>query len=131
MTDVLDDLAFHLDAAGILDASAIWLDTRPDQPTRILVLTRYSGAGPERSLGAGLPWATRPRIQVVARDARQTDASDLAWAAWKALEPVANQAVNGTWFERIETLQEPFLLERDETQRWLYAFNVEAIRAVT
>lgn len=77
--------------------------------------------------------STRPsweiaRVQVLCRSTSPVTARANADAAWTILEGVQNQALSGTTYMRISTMQPPFLAWRDDRERPVFAFNAECWR---
>lgn len=127
---MVEEIGTFLAAAGVGTLGTdLFIDNMPDSPdTCVAVIESIVGLPPTRTLGSGLPVTEMPRFQVYARAASKTTAHAKAKAAWDALEVVADQTLSGTRYERIEALQSPFLLKRDDADRWVFLANFQAHR---
>jgi hypothetical protein len=54
-----------------------------------------------------------------------------AMQAYVALDSVTNQIINGTYYEKILALQEPFGFPEDEWRRPALAFNILCRKALS
>lgn len=69
----------------------------------------------------------RPSAQFVARGNKYDDVFALARAAYNAVN-VRNTTINGSYYQEISPVHEPFDLGLDGTGRVMIAFNVNAIQ---
>jgi len=128
---LLDDLGAHLQTQGVGTlATDLFVGDMPPSPAAAGTVYETPGSPPLDVGGvAGDPAVQRPRVQVVCRAVTYQAARSKARDAYDALHAVANQNVNGVYYERVAALQEPFLLRRDESERVLVAFNCEVWRS--
>lgn len=132
-TYILDDLAqVFLPAAGLglIFGTNLYAGLMPDHPDVASTLFEYPGAKPEYVMGAAnpLPAIAHPRVQVVSRNPDYQAGRDVIEQIVRTLEAVCNQTINGTYYERIERLQDPFLMHRDTSRRCFFACNVDVAR---
>ncbi len=133
---LLDDLGAWLAAQGVGTVGTdLYLGGWQDDPDAQVAVFEYGGPGPVDSFSdaatSPAPAVARPRVQVVARAAREDyqAARTKVAAARTALLKIANATVNGVYYERVEAIDEPFLLGRDEKQRPLLAANFQVWKA--
>jgi hypothetical protein len=134
-SDILDDVALHLEAAGLGKTTSftgepwpIYLnDMQPDSggsvPDQLIVLYETVGPPPTMVMGGGLPALVEPRLRVEVRAATPVVARDKAVGIWRALAVMGDQLVNNVRYLSIIPLSEPYLLRRDERDRPIYACN--------
>jgi hypothetical protein len=130
VADLLADLVAYLDAnTAWTAASDLFSGDMPPTPDDLTVIYEYPGGPPIETGGAsGQPAIINPRVQVVARSIDYDLAKARARLAYSLLVVLVNQTVGASYYERAVPLQEPFLLSRDESERVLFAFNVEVFR---
>lgn len=116
---LLDDIASVLQAAGVGTPGVdLFLGMMPDAPDRATAIYEYAGEPPEFDHDELSPAIRRMRIQVMCRDPDYEAARTQADATFNALCAIANRAINGTRYLRIEPLQStPFSLSRDQSNR--------------
>lgn len=133
MATILEDLAVFLptQSLGYTFGTNLFAQLMPDQPDALTSMFEYPGNAPEYVFGAANPQPalSHPRIQVVVRDTNPLTARSTIEAVTKKLEAVVNQTINGTYYERIERLQDPFFLHRDAKRRSFYAVNLTVTKA--
>ena len=131
MADLLVDLAVYLDAQTTwTQATDLFVGDLPPSPDAVTVLYEYAGGEPRETMGAdSSPAIVNPRVQVVTRAATYPDARARALLAYQKLVLIANETVNSTYYARVVPVQEPFFLARDESERVLFAFNADVLRA--
>ena len=123
----LDEIGTYLETQGVgTQATDLFLRSAPDTPDACVAVLEYGGAPPVPKMGntPGAVILERPRIQVRARAATYTAAETKAKAAWSALHWFVG-TLSGTVYYKIEALQSPFLLERDENNRFIVGFNCQ------
>lgn len=122
---ILDELAARLASGGIGSVgSTIFVGSLPATPDTCVALREYGGFPPEHTMGTDFIYE-RPTIQIVAR----AGAEDYQAARTKAencyaLMAFTNLTISGVRYLRAEPLQNPFLLRRDDNNRWEIGFNV-------
>lgn len=127
---LLEELGTYVAAnTSLVLGTDLFLSQLPDTPDTSVVITESSGAAPVDVLGGqDLPAYERPRVQVVCRAASYTVARDLADDVYRALIKIAGDTLSGTHFIRVEAVQSPFPLSRDEDRRVLFVCNYQVMR---
>lgn len=124
-----DDLAFVLQAAGVGTLGTdLYGDEAPAFPDAVVVVYTYPGPPPIETHDDQYPRLEQPRAQVVVRDLDYATAESRSYSAWRALGSVVNRLVNGVMYLRVRPAQSPYRLDRDDANRWVFAFNVEIER---
>lgn len=103
---------------------------------RAVFTFEYPGAPPSQGYGSSGVFIENQRVQVLCRStkpsvgaiAETNGARGLAHHVMRKLNRVVNTTLSGTTYLRIEPLQSPFFLDRDETGRVLFACNYEVQR---
>lgn len=129
---ILDDIGTHLDSTvGALTLGTnLFLSRLPDDPDTCVAVFEYSGDAPMSTMGGdGFPPIEQPRIQLLTRAAGYSTAHDLASTCWVALEQVLNETLTSTTYLRVAANQSPFPLERDTSDRVIFAQNFRVQRA--
>jgi hypothetical protein len=124
---VLEDLGAYLEEQGVgTVGTTIFYNAVPETPPSCLALFEYGGAGPRFTLPATTGIATESaRVQVLVRSESNTAARAKAEEAYRALAKIVDRPLSSTRYLRVEPLQAPFFLRRDENHRIIMAFNVE------
>jgi hypothetical protein len=128
--DLLVDLATYLDTQTAWTlATDLFIGYLPESPDGATVLHEYPGNPPLETMGVDAqPAVIRPRVQIEARDATYPLARARSRLAYQRLVLLTNTTVNGAYYERVDPLQEPFALRNDESDRWVFVFNVDVWR---
>lgn len=121
-------LAEWLEAQGFGDArpaaagGAIYLNRVPHQPDNLVSLFATGGFADTGDYDEAEP---NPTVQVRVRDSDPEQAETRSWALWQALNRLHGVALSdGTHIINTEALQPPTWLQRDQTGRVEYVFNV-------
>lgn len=126
---LLDDIADHLDTNGVATLNTdlfkgALLDSQPDAVT---VVFESPGPPNDDTMGDASPAIRHATLQVRGRAepwdyeaARQRveDAHDV-------LVLIANEAINGTTYQRVSHANGPFPIRRDESDRWEFVANFD------
>ena len=123
---LLDDLGSVLQTAGVGTVGAdIFKGGLASTPDMQISMIESGGFSPLRELDNGVP-VDRCTVQVSVRAAAYDYAAAQAQAhlAYAALDAVVEQVLSGRRYHQIEPLQPPFLLERDESDRPVFVFNI-------
>lgn len=122
------ELGARLQAAGVgVPGASLFYGQLPDSPDTALALIPYAGALGSLVGERGKPIDALERVQVVSRAASYPVAQQQAQAAYNALF-ARLEAQGATTYLYLNALQPPFFLRRDERNRVLFAFNLEARR---
>ena len=125
---VLDDLYTYLQGAGV--GLPMQKGTIAGEPDDVLAFRETGGFPPQHVLavGPGNAVIEEPTIQVLARSMAYDTAEQAIRLVYRLLDGLRNQSINGVDYHFISALQPPFLLERDENDRFVLAFNVHIRR---
>lgn len=134
---LLDELALHIENQGLGHTRAggnLMLGLLPDSPAKVVSLMQTGGRGPMQTQTDPLA-ADFPRVAVWVRaeaghraGGDYAAAETLADALYAAFAPQGELTLSGTRYVSLVSLQPPFLLQRDKSDRPILAFNVEAMR---
>lgn len=97
----------------------------PPSPDFAVCVQKYEGAAPTETFGNELA-VRHPRIQIKVRDTVDIVALDKAEEIMKFLTRVKDQVINGTRYQRIRTVGEPFKIGPDSSEREQVTVNFEA-----
>jgi hypothetical protein len=121
----ITDLADLLEQGGVVNVQEFVLQPDPD----VCVALRPYGGTFTGEFGSEQATTENPRCQVLVRGAAN-DASEpatRAYAIWLLLQR-QGVTINGRRYHTIAPLSTPFLLRRDENERYEWAFNVEVYK---
>lgn len=132
---LLDDLATFLQTKGVgVVGTTVFKGFLPDAPDACVALVDSPGLPVVRTMAstgaAGI--LERPRVQVTARATTPQAARDKAMDALTALDWTQRVTLGTTRYYLIEALQRPpFLIQRDENDRFVYGFTVQIHKALS
>jgi hypothetical protein len=130
---LLEDLVSVLTGGGVGltlttgTTGNLCLGLLPDSPVNCGSLVEYEGNTLLRSQDDAGTLTERPRVQFMWRDSDYTTGLAQIRDAW-ALMDITNATINATFYQRVEPVQAPFVLGRDDNDRWLFAFNLVVTR---
>jgi hypothetical protein len=130
---VLDDLIKVLVDAEVgteAPSGAIWKAFLPSTPDTVITLYPTGGSAGEAVLDGWGPKYEHHGVQVVSRSATLATAETNIQNCYDTLRVLVNAPINGSFYLSVTPVQPPFLLMKDENERWVYAFNVDAMRAI-
>ncbi len=125
---LISDAKSYLVANG--QSANLYLGRLPDDPDMAAALFQYAGRAPlfvHSKPGIDLD---RPALHVLVRDTNYAAAESRAMAIYALLASVVNATLGspGTFYERIEPLGSPYLLERDAKERTVFGQNHYVIK---
>lgn len=126
-----EDLATYLDnqSTRFTIGTNLFINDLPHEPGTCSALIEQPGIAPRYTIGNSTkPAWENPGFQMTFRSTSSTKGRANAQAAWDVLESVANQALSGTTFMRVNLTQSPFFLRRDAQDRAIFAFNGVCMR---
>lgn len=99
-------------------------------------VNEYPGMKGKDVFGASnpLPAISMPKIQVISRGLEEDylTVRENAYIIWNALLLITNLSINGTLYQRVESIQsEPFFLQRDDSRRVYFCCNYQIYRSPT
>ena len=142
MSGLADDLVAYLDtnSTKVTAATNLFKHAIVETTGRAVFVIETMGAPNIEKFSGSLPAMIRPRASITVRStasvggagiAGSTGTRDLAGDMWDLLVGVANTSVNSKTYQRVECLQTPFFLRRDEKGRAHIVFNVQAMASPT
>mgnify|MGYP001576753400 FL=1 len=128
---VAPDLADYLTTGGITTTKFGAL--MPPTPDDAIQIIETGGMPPVHAFSsvAGAAVEERPHVQIVRRSMVYARARAEMNVIWRMLDGAGDMTINGTRYKWIESLQSPFSIGRDETQRELIACNFRVCKALT
>ena len=119
---LLDEIA---DRLALLDLGLIVKGQMPATPDRAVALNEYAGGGAETGFGFPGLQDELPGLQVKVRGVRDDYAGprDVIETIYRELPKVQGQLLSGTMYRMIKPQQVPFILERDSSERCVFAVN--------
>lgn len=100
----------------------------PPSPDDAVALIQYAGLRPEFVHNTAGISRDRPALQVHVRSKVYATAQARAQAIYALLAALVNETIEGTFYQRLEALGAPFLLDRDANDRTVIASNYYASR---
>jgi hypothetical protein len=133
---ILDAVASHLQANGIgVVGTNIFKGFLPDSPDFAISLHEYPGRPADKTFGTTI-LIENARFQIIVRSNRESnganaysDARTKAEAIQTLLDGAGTLTLTGVVYYYIQSLQPPFMLQRDENERVIIATNYEANKA--
>lgn len=124
---MMSELGTYLAASTALVVNTdLFYGTMKTEPAECASFVEYQGRGYVKSNGGGGKTEI-PRMQVLYR-AETYDAGITGIRAIAAVLDVDNVTMGSTFYQRVEPLQPPFFLERDDNDRFVFACNFEITR---
>ncbi len=121
---LVEDVSAFLTTQG--QGANLYLARLPDNPDDVAALYQYAGRSPlfvHDKAGIDIE---RPALQVLVRSRVYATAQARAYAIHTLLVAVVNSTLGSTLYQRIEPLASPFLLDRDQNDRTVFAANYHA-----
>ena len=120
----LDHVCSYVDGAtAFTESTNLFKGLMPETPDTCVTLYETPGRQPSEQMGNSQGGTERPNLQVISRASDYVTARTNAQTVWNALRLVTEQTLSGVRYLRIQPLQSPFLLNRDDNQRVRVAFN--------
>lgn len=118
---LVTDVKAYLVAQG--QATNTFMGRLPDTPDSATAIFQYAGRNPlfvHNTAGISID---RPALQILNRATTYAEAEARALALYALLAAVVNTTMGSTTYQRVEPLAAPFLLNRDELDRTVFAQN--------
>lgn len=128
---MLDDMKDKLVAQGVTETIKLSRvgDVGNDSGTDTqIALFQYSGVDPVYVPEQPKPKYEYPRLQVLTRSVRDQDAEALAYECFNILSQVTNEVINTHNYIKVAPVGSPFMLQRDEEERSIWACNYRITR---
>lgn len=139
MAELASDIAAHLVAQSVGTiwngtTGTIFLGMLPDHTAGdAIAIIEEQGAMPMETFEREQPIIERPNVRILSRSATPegyVESRTLARAAWRALNKLANETVNGTYYQRVQATNSPAPIERDESKRVVFSSTFTVWRDV-
>jgi hypothetical protein len=129
---ILDEIAAYLSNVSGLSGVTIVKGLMPATPDVVLSLHEYGGSPPIQGFGVPGIQHEMPGVQVRVRGPRPgtggsheyTTPRTVMETAYQALSQIQGATLSGTFYLMAHPQQSPFILERDENARVVFAVNV-------
>lgn len=128
---LVEELATYLDTSSTRFAlgTNLFLNDLPDIPATATGIYETGGIEPTRTFRPSTKAAwENPRVQLYCRSTSSVTARANIDAAYDIFEGVIDTTLSGTTYLRVSAIQSPFLLERDQGGRVVFACNFDAMR---
>jgi hypothetical protein len=126
---MIEDIGTYLTATtgnGTLGTD-VFLNVMPETTRLVTAIVETRGGPPAFSLGGTVPVHTEQAIEIVVRStagtggyANPTNARTRIQRAYLRLNGIANAALSGSTYLRVQANQDPYLAERDEQGRVVF-----------
>ena len=106
--------------------STIKTGSMPSNPNECIAILEYGGFTPDMVFGQSAIEIDHPRLQILFRgEPKDYDTPmSAATVAYRAMASAGAQTISGTRYLALTPIQPPFLLRKDENDRFEIAFNV-------
>lgn len=128
---LLDDMETYLTSGGVgTVGTTLFLGSMPPEPDTAVAVYETGGLGTVHTMGniAGRAAVEQPGIQIMSRSASYPTARANAQKAFLLLDGMPKRSINGVQYYWGAARQSPFLVDRDQQNRYLVAFNVDVIK---
>ena len=132
------DVAAVLQTGGVgTIATNIFVGTLPDTPDDCVAVVETGGIAPDHTMGAGpatiIGAATaaveRPRFQILVRDTSYAKARVVSQQSHNLLDGLVDRTINSVLYHRIEAVQSPIDIGRDDNDRQMFSLNFDVVKA--
>jgi hypothetical protein len=129
---IVEEIAAFLTAQGLGTLNVdMWLHVTPDEPNECLTIYEYAGEEPEFVHDDVSVDTENPRVQVAVRSEKPQVARLRAEQVYQALMTIRNEMLNGTRILRCVPVDNPALVGRDESGRFLVTANFRVKKELT
>lgn len=127
----MSELGTYLAAngGGVVVGTSLFYGTMPSAPATCASFVEYEGTGFVRRQGGAR--CERARMQVLYRAETYTAGLAAIRTIMSVLDGIVNATLGSTFYQRVEALQPPFFLERDDNDRFVFAVNFQVTREST
>ena len=138
----VDEIVSHLDSQStkIAAGTSLFKNAVVETTGRAVFVIETPGSPAHDRFGSALPAMVRPRAQSMTRSTKaiggegvpaSTGTRSLAQDMWEIVTAIKDQTLSSVYYQRVEPLQDPWLLHHDEAGRAVFVFGVEALRTAT
>ncbi len=131
LTDIGTFLAANVTDTTLTLGTNLFLGRMPDSPDTCVAIYETGGNAPTDVFGADTaPPIENAGVMCHTRASSYSDCQSLAVDIMKTLTKVINETLTSTTYYKIEAVQSPFGLERDEQERMIFSCNFTAVKAL-
>ncbi len=124
--EVAVDIAEYLHQQGVGTwSTTIFAGQMPEEIDTVLCVYPYGGDPADLIVPLEFP-----RVQVRTRSKVYATGYDLCYAAFQKLHQATDLTINSVLYKRIDALQSPQLMGKDEVQRFNFFCNFKIIKVV-
>ena len=133
---LLNEMVTVIETAGLgTFGTDLFSGGLPPNPVECCALVEYTGEAPLRNQTDGAAHSSaqggeRPRFQLLCRSANYETGRNHIQRIWDVLDGIVNETIGTIFYQRVAAQQSPFLLERDENDRWIFVANFAATKEV-
>ena len=128
----LDELSEEIRLNGIddypPDGGLMANEIRDGAGDEVTALFESSGGPGERVQDVPGTKYAEQIVQVQCRSRSQQTARSRCYQIYNLFNGRGSENIGGTYYVSLDPLQAPFLLQRDENDRWIYAVNFTALK---
>lgn len=129
---VVEELAAYLTAQGLAILNTdTWLHVSPDEPDEQMTIIEYAGDEPEYIQNERRVDTENPRVQIAVRSGQPEVARLRAEQVYQSLMDIRNEVVDGTKILWCRPIDNPALVGRDESGRFLVTVNFSVKKELT
>jgi len=124
---LLNEIAAFLSTVTGLTTVDIRKGGMPATPDVVMVVSEYGGSPPDLGFGVSGIQYEHPGLQITCRGVAYDYMTPRGYVvlAYQALSTVQGTVLSGTLYHLIRPVQTPFLMNRDENQRCVFACNFD------
>jgi hypothetical protein len=132
---VLDDLGAFM-VTNVTDTSLtlgtnLFLGRMPTDPDTCVAIYETGGSDPTDVFGSNsAPPIENAGVMCHTRAAAYSDCQSLAVDIMKTLSKVINETLTSTYYYKVEPIQSPFGLDRDDQDRMVFSCNFSVAKAL-
>jgi hypothetical protein len=132
---ILDDIGAYM-VTNVTDTTLtlgtnLFLGRMPTDPDTCVAIYETGGNDPTDVFGANsAPPIENAGVMCHTRAAAYSDCQSLAVDIMKTLSKVINETLTSTYYYKVEPIQSPFSLDRDDQDRMVFSCNFSVAKAL-
>lgn len=111
------------------EGTDIFVNSAPDPPANCIEINDTGGLPPSDAMGTDGASFLRPGVQIKVRNTSNSSALTSIWNIFNLLHKYSG-TIDSVNYKLIVAVQQPFLLYKDENERYTYCCNFLVERAV-
>tara|TARA_Y100001951_G_scaffold96134_1_gene94462 strand:- start:259 stop:663 length:405 start_codon:yes stop_codon:yes gene_type:complete len=132
---LLDEVGAYVstNVSALTIGTNLFLSMMPDEPAICAALYSVTSDVPYFTMNGAnnQPVLENPRIQLYVRHSSYATGEALAYTIWQQMTEVADEALSGVDYLRLQAMGSPEFLERDENFNVLWSANFQAMKALS